>query len=208
VKRSRLVNTRIPRTTTLIICEGGVTEPAYFESIRREYRLTNIKIEGGCGDPSNILKICKSKKNDYDSIWLVFDRDAFVEHYFDNTIHACLNNKKFYAAWSNQSFELWYVLHFQFLNTATAGPEGTIRSYYMQRLNSPKCLGEYEKNLLGIWDILKEKLPTAIRNAERLILESDKDLPFHQQVPVTYVVELIKKLIPEEEYQKIIKANQ
>jgi len=48
----------------------------------------------------------------YDYIWVIFDRDSFPADNFDNAINkavACGMN----AGWSNEAFELWYLLHFE-----------------------------------------------------------------------------------------------
>jgi hypothetical protein len=203
-RRARAVNTRTPRATTLIICEGEKTEPLYFQAILEEYKLTNaVVIQGASGDPSHILKIAKREKANYESIWCVFDRDSFPAADFDNTIHSCLQTKGFHAAWSNESFELWYVLHFQYLNTAPQGSLGNARSYYIERLKTKECLGSYQKNNSATWQTLKEKLPIATRNAHRLIQAPDASLPFHLRVPVTHVVDLVEALISYGEFREV-----
>jgi hypothetical protein len=68
------------------------------------------------------------------------------------------------VAYSNEAFELWYVIHFEFLNT------GIPRSDYEKKL-AQKLGHKYQKNSNTIYDEISELQPTAIRNAERLLAE-------------------------------------
>jgi RloB-like protein len=207
-RRDRIVNTRISRPRVLILCEGEKTEPQYFQAILDEFKLTNaVIIQGASGDPTNLLKIAKSQKSKYEIIWCVFDRDSFPPDDFDNTVNACLQNAIFRGAWSNESFELWYVLHFQYLNTAPQGSAGNVRSYYVERLKAKDCLGSYKKNSKDIWEIIKHKLPDAVRNSRKLIKEHTDETPFHQRVPVTHVVDLVEALIAYANFQEVEKTS-
>lgn len=50
----------------------------------------------------------------FDVTWAVFDKDDFVD--FNEAI-AYAKANSINPAWSNEAFELWYYLHFQFLDT-------------------------------------------------------------------------------------------
>ena len=95
----------------LIVCEGERTEPNYFD----QFEVTNITIDPrGIGD--NTIRLVKyaineSKRNDYDQVWCVFDKDSFPKDNFNNAVQLAQNND-FGIAYSNESFELWYILHF------------------------------------------------------------------------------------------------
>ena len=94
-----------------------------------------------------------------------------------------------YAAYSNQSFELWYLLHFEYLNS------GIERNRYLSKLD--QHLGcEYEKNCDNMHIYLDStKRETAIRNAERLLgLYNPKSSPSKND-PSTTVHELVKILV-------------
>lgn len=114
---------RTPRQRVLIVCEGEETEPTYFNGFRIVKRLSreiidvkNCKDAGGTL-PKQLVEFAKELRDDsegygdsYDSVWCVFDRDkhlrideAFVQAR-DNGIN---------VAFSNPSFELWYLLHFR-----------------------------------------------------------------------------------------------
>lgn len=90
------------------------------------------------------------------------------------------------VAYSNQAFELWYLLHFHYYNTALR------RQDYMSKLT--ECLYfKYEKNL-DIYDVLEPYQPEAIRNATKLLNSyGDRHDPARDD-PSTTVHELVQEL--------------
>lgn len=51
----------------------------------------------------------------FDRIWVVFDKDDFND--FNEAIKLA-KDFSFNCAWTNEAFELWYFLHFQYLDAA------------------------------------------------------------------------------------------
>ncbi len=89
-------------------------------------------------------------------------------------------------AYSNEAFELWYVLHFNYHQSATA------RHLYVERLND--LLGvPYEKSRLDMYERLEDRQETAIRNAEKLLDTYQPHRPAHDN-PSTTVHLLVKEL--------------
>lgn len=191
--RDRRVGTRSVRAHVLIVCEDDKAEPNYLCGLCREHRLTNaVVIEGGAGDPTNLLTVAQGKEfQDFDTVWCVFDRDSWPADDFDNAVRRCTGRLR--GAWSNEAFELWYVLHFDYLNTATAGHGGRVRDHYQNRLKA--LLGDYQKNALDMWDRLRPQYETACRNARKLQREHDASTPPHARCPVTHVVDLVEALV-------------
>jgi hypothetical protein len=97
----------------LIISEGTVTEPSYFESFRLP--TANVEAIGKGKDTLTLvraaIKIANRSKKTYDEKWVVFDKDGFKEDDFDNAIKKAEANG-FRVAYSNQAFEYWFLLHF------------------------------------------------------------------------------------------------
>jgi len=181
----RRVNTREIRPRFLIVCEGEKTEPNYFKGFRVPKLV--IDIQGLGENPSNLVQSAKRFKDqeEYDQVWCVFDRDDWTEEDFNNAIHSARSHN-FKVAYSNEAFELWYVLHFEFLNT------GIPRSDYLAKLTS--LLGQkYQKNSLTIYDDLSEKQLFAINNAERLIQTYKPQNPVRNN-PSTTVHLLVQEL--------------
>lgn len=157
----RQINQRPLRQRFLIVCEGEKTEPNYFHGFRVPKDVIDVI---GIGD--NTIGIVREALNrrqyaDYDQVWCVFDRDYFPVENFNNALSlARAHNIK--VAYSNEAFELWYLLHFDFHDTAIS------RQTYSTRL-SERFGFEYTKNSLDMYELLEDKQQTAIRNATRLL---------------------------------------
>ncbi|NEQ97300.1 MAG: RloB domain-containing protein [Cyanothece sp. SIO2G6] len=186
----RSVGNRELRQRFLIVCEGKATEKNYFE----KFRVTRLEIiiKGlGC-NPLNLVKgvqmiVDKGKKDDdqYHQVWCVFDRDEWLPEDFNSAIRMA-EAQGWHVAYSNEAFELWYILHFEFLNT------GLSRKNYSKKLT--QYLGQpYEKNSHFMYDMLMEHQNTAIANAERLLEEYEPPNP-EKDNPSTTVHLLVKEL--------------
>lgn len=183
---ARKVNTREIKQRFLIVCEGAKTEPNYFKSFRVPKVV--IEIQGLGENPSKLVQSANDLKSedDYDQVWCVFDRDDWTKEDFNNAISSA-KKYGFKVAYSNEAFELWYVLHFEFLNT------GIPRDDYIKKLTS--LLGKkYQKNSKTIYDDLLDKQNTAIKNAKKLLEEYELSKP-EQDNPSTTVHLLVEQLI-------------
>jgi hypothetical protein len=182
----RKVGNREIRETFLIVCEGEKTEPNYFKSFR--VVSARIYVEGFGANPSKLIEEAKrlnDREGGYDQVWCVFDRDDFPKQDFNSAI---INAEKegFKVAYSNEAFELWYVLHFEFLNT------GIPRKDYIQKLD--KLLKhQYKKNSEAIYDEIKKHQTTAIKNAENLLDQYQPQNAVNDN-PSTTVHLLVKEL--------------
>jgi hypothetical protein len=170
----------------LIVCEGEKTEPNYFEGFRVS-KVVEIDVQGLGENPSKLVQSAKElkKQDDYDQVWCVFDRDSWTVEDFNNAIKNA-TAQGFKVAYSNEAFELWYVLHFEFIDT------GIPRKDYLRKLTS--LLGRtYQKNSETIYDELFEKQSIAIRNAENLLKQYDPHNPVRDN-PSTTVHLLVLEL--------------
>jgi len=183
----RKVDTKEVRQRFLIVCEGEKTEPNYFRSFRVPKNVAEIDVKGVGENSSKLVNSAKDLKEqeDYDQLWCVFDRDSWTPEDFNNAIGNA-KNQGFKVAYSNEAFELWYVLHFEFLNT------GIPRSDYLQKLNL--LLNQrYQKNSEKIYDELFEKQSIAIKNAINLLNQYDPHNPVRDN-PSTTVHLLVQEL--------------
>ncbi len=178
------------KPSILIVCEGAKTEPLYFEA----FRISSLRVQViGTGRNTESLvdeaiKLYKSAKSDgiiYEQVWCVFDKDDFPNQNFNNAILTATQNG-FNVAYSNEAFELWYLLHFQFMDSAIS------RKGYIQKL-SPILGFKYEKNNRGMYDILESRQSEAIKNAERL-QQGYNNLSPAQENPSTTVYQLVLEL--------------
>lgn len=175
----------------LIICEGEKTEPNYF----KEFPVYNLKVEvdGRGSNTLDLVQYAIKKKNeqDYDSIWCVFDKDSFPDTNFNE---ACLlaSNNGIELAYSVESFELWYLLHFEYLNS------GINRKLYISKLNKlfiEHFSKPYKKNSEEIYHLLtSDRQQNAIKLAKRLSKQYPDSIQPASRYPVTYVHSLVEKL--------------
>ncbi|MEH2157699.1 RloB family protein [Nostoc sp.] len=183
----RKVNTREIRQRFLIVCEGAKTEPNYFRSFRVPKNVAEIDVQGLGENPSKLVQSAKilNGQGEYDQIWCVFDRNSWTLEDFNNAIIKA-EAQGFKVAYSNEAFELWYVLHFEFLNT------GIPRSDYLKKLTS--LFGRtYQKNSETIYDELFDKQSIAIKNAENLLRQYNPHIPVKDN-PSTTVHLLVQEL--------------
>jgi hypothetical protein len=188
----RRVHTRVLRDRILIVCEGKCTEPNYFKAFPINKKVVEINIEGlGANTDSLVQEAIRLKKeairkhNQYNQVWCVFDRDAFSADNF-NRAFLIAQNEKIKIAYTNQAFELWYLLHFHFFHTALS------RDMYIEKLDE-QLNWKYEKNTKKMYKALIKKQPTAIKNAQKLLGLYSNYSP-EKNNPSTTVHELVIEL--------------
>lgn len=196
--------------TWLIVCEGEKTETQYFKSLvswANSKSTNELKIQT-YGHGENTLTLVKKvddlisfvdgKKLDIDipfgKVFVVFDKDSFPDSNFDNAIHKCLSND-YIPIWSNECFELWYILHFQMLDSDIG------RETYF-RILSTKFGENYKKGDADNYSKLNtdKNLNRARKYANRLLCESVDITSFSKRVPCTNMPTFIDEL---EEYLNI-----
>jgi hypothetical protein len=183
----------------LIVTEGERTEPNYFNYFANflpPHFVETINVHGEGDNTTRIVQKAialrnereKSVKPKYDEVWAVYDKDDFPEQNFNNAM-AMAQENNIYSAHSNQSFELWYVLHFQLLENALQ------RDDYIKILT--RELGfKYEKKGIEIMPILfnNQRMEQAIRWAKKLD-ENAVGLTPSQSCPTTKVYKLVENLM-------------
>lgn len=167
-EKKRDQGNRPVRQYYLIVCEGVKTEPNYFESLKKNLpkgvlRLKNIDIDGTGKNTLSIINEADKLRRTYeknqlrkiDKLWVVFDRDSFPAENFNNAINMAESSKpKIHCAWTNEAFELWYLLHFNYYNTAIT------RDRYKKLIEKAvsKASGlknfKYKKNSPDMYEIL------------------------------------------------------
>lgn len=177
----------------LIVCEGEKTEPAYFKKFPEQPEVFDAVDVKGIGNNTifvvnKAIELRDKAEKDgepYIEAWAVFDKDDFPEENFERAIKLAAENR-IKCAYSIECFELWYLLHFNYYDT------GMHRTDYFDKLS--QLLKEpYAKNSENMYELLKRKTNTAIKNASKLYLKQCKQ-PLAKQNPVTLVFELVEKL--------------
>ncbi len=193
----------------LIVCEGEKTEPLYFEAFKNDLPrgiLDNITVDIQ-GEGKNTLSLIdrvlqlREKRErvsgrQYDQTWAVFDRDSFSAQNFNNAIFKARDARpQIHCAWSNEAFELWYLLHFGYYQDAAP------RQDYQRRLENAisekmGCAFIYGKNNPDMYQLLKKwgSQEQAIIRAEKL-QQGRTDENFADHNPSTLVYLLVKALM-------------
>jgi hypothetical protein len=139
-----------------------------------------------------------------DKLWVVFDKDSFEPLAFNNAVKACDALPATEAAWSNEAFELWYLLHFNYHDSAMS------RRLYRKKIEeSFKTAGladyAYRKNSRDMFKLLSTygDVQKAVRFAKRLH-ENHANRQDHAALnPCTTVYKLVEELLElEKEFKK------
>ncbi|MCA1565144.1 MAG: RloB family protein [Acidobacteria bacterium] len=158
-----------PRPRILVVCEGIVTEPQYFEAFKREEgnRLVDVMIDNQGGVPKTLVERAALLKKlaerealrehddnlKYDEVWCVFDVDQHPK-LADARQQARDNGIK--LAVSNPCFELWLLIHF------------TDQTAHIERKRAAtalkKYIREYDKHVP--FEILRSGYMDAVRRAQ------------------------------------------
>ncbi|MCK5460350.1 RloB domain-containing protein [Candidatus Parcubacteria bacterium] len=207
-KLNRKYDTRKQYKFIYIFTEGEKTEVNYFESkkkeIETEIRRQNIKIKIA-GTGYNTLKLVNfaiefikernikiDNSENSDECWVVFDKDNFDQHFDNAIIKAGVNNLE--VAYSNECFEIWFLLHFIPLSSAIS------RKDYILKLtdNLKKLTGNskirYSKISKDMYLLLKDTEKDAIRNAKKLLNMHKNEKSFSKKNPSTTVYLLVENL--------------
>jgi hypothetical protein len=207
VDKKRKEKTKEIKVYFLIVCEGEKTEPNYFKAFKtnvKSYVYTIETLGEGSNTKDLVKRTIKARNNSnqkYDSVWAVFDRDGFSPDNFNGAIQLAENNN-IKVGWSNEAFELWYLLHFQFRNTAMCRMdykkvlETEINSKIISKSKSktPRKF-IYKKNSIEMHKILEKygNQSQAIKWAEKLLNNHTcKNYSIHN--PCTRVHILVKEL--------------
>lgn len=182
------------RKRILIVCEGEKTEPNYFRSIKKALPpgVATVDVFGLGMNTLSLVDGAKNRRDQasvpYDEVWVVFDRDSFEPSDFDNAIHKA-KSARMNAAWSNEAFELWYLLHFKDWKTAIS------RTRFQEELST--CMNKpYRKNDTAMFETLQRDgdLKSACKRAKDL-RNFYSATPPNQSNPCTHVDKLVVKLI-------------
>jgi hypothetical protein len=193
----RKINTRKERATFLIVCEGEKTEPNYFRAFHGPIE---VKAEGyGYNTISLVRKAIEVREKEerehhkYDQVWCVFDKNSFSDKDFNEAI-ILAKKHKIKSAYSNEAFELWYLLHFSYHQA------GTSRNDY-GRMLSEKLNFNYRKNHPGMHEELQSMQADAIRHADMLLKTYNPHNPAKDN-PCTTVHVLVQELLKSGPVQK------
>lgn len=216
--RGRSIDTREIAVRFLIISEDTKSSTGYFKALIKEVQvacsgsevvgIAKDSVVQGCGmSTTRLLEEAKSIRSrrqiPFDRCWLVFDKDDFPD--FNKAIREA-TDAGFDVAWSNESFELWYLLHFRYQNTAIARDKCTTALETEIQKRKPDF--KYGKGSSPMHSILAEhgNQEQAIKNAEKL-RNTYQDTDYSGHNPCTHVDRLIKEITDPDMRKEILKES-
>jgi len=189
----------------LIVCEGTNTEPLYFKCFPVPTK--TVLIERGCNSKTSLVNYAlerkKLEKYADREVWCVFDYDIKPDEAatqpadFNNAIKmAEANGMK--VAWSNDAFELWFLLHYQALDIPLTRNEifpilkkkWKLKRFSNEAKTEEFCKGHYQRH--GGTESKSQKL--AIQRARKLHELYGKRTDFSNHCPCTTVYLLVEEL--------------
>lgn len=125
--------------TFLVVTEGTVTEPVYFELLlgRREFSRVRVRVEPGRrSDPLHVVRAARKLADEheerakrrelgnndpqgFDQVWAVIDTDAAVQRELWPDVEQLAQSLRVQLASSTPCFEFWLLLHIDGYTTRT-----------------------------------------------------------------------------------------
>jgi hypothetical protein len=175
-----------PGDAFLIVTEGTVTEPIYFDLLRSDLQLAVVRIKvlpGEAPDPRHVIRTAEREAKDqlrkakkgilgiteppkFDHVWAVVDTDVALRQGFWNDVWQLAKGSKVKLAHSTPCFEFWLLLHITFTTRADLVDGDAAKSAVKQALG-----GEYSTNegvAKKVLRTLVPKWPEAVGHAERV----------------------------------------
>jgi len=177
----------------LILCEDTKGSRDYFARFSHDRSQVEIDCVGtGMNTDSlmeNAIKRAQHARrggSPYERVWVVFDRDSFPDQNFNRAFDLSRAHNEVTPCWTNECFELWYLLHFNYRDTLIGREQ-------MWRVISRLIDKKYDKADETLYEILEEKLEAALRNAKMLAFANQANgTPLRN--PSTRVHELVDAL--------------
>jgi len=198
-KTKRKTKNKSESKAVLIALEDTKSSRYYFEKLIHHKGLSGkIILAKHIGtNPKKVLEAVekyKEKNPDtkFEKEWIVIDRDSFSNDDFKGTIEEA-RQKGICVAFSNESYELWILLHFKQVNAYTNRED--LKSH-LNKIFKEKFRKEYSKASADIYNLIIGQQQTAIKNAKRLVTKhiSDYGKINIEQNPITIIYQLVECL--------------
>jgi hypothetical protein len=196
---SRKSETKDTRKKILIVTEGK-TEKEYFDEYNRKPELKVLTHDASDNKRSLVEKainhrdelISQGDLEFDDRVWVVFDRDIDVSNKVDkdnfNQALQIASNSKINVAYSNDSFELWFLLHYQDVSSALHRKDINIK--LSGHIGSSYTKGKGK----DMYHLLKVRRSEALRRSTKMHKDMDKIHPVDAN-PSTTVHLLVDEII-------------
>lgn len=219
LKRIKESRKKVP--DIIMACEDSDSAPVYFKMIVQ--KLLDDKLITPDSfviatpkhtNPSGVLEDLKKHKTpngktykDFTHKWIVIDRDiqrvnggGHSKENFNLALQQA-KKEKVEVAYSNDAFELWYLLHFDYIETALLRDEINKRLIKKLKEKNSHKFAQLDKDGIKqanftkhIYEELKSFQETAIRNAQKLLESYGSDYNPENNNPSTTVHKLVEIL--------------
>ena len=189
----------------LIVCEDSKSSAYYFQDMAKAFGLSAVDVRGKeCGSaPSSVLKYAVQEyelemlSDRYDRVYCVFDRDQHES--FSPTVNKIsalkTSDKPFFAITSTPCFELWLLLHFDYVSHPFPAKKRSPCDQAISELRKKETLDGYKKGIGGIYAKLSgQKMQDAIKHAKRLLKDNKKTGSDNPETNVHELVEYLASL--------------
>lgn len=168
----------------LIVTEGTVSEPVYFELLRESLQLSNVTVKvmpGKASDPRHVIqsaadevkalarrvrrkKIAVTELERFDHVWAVIDTDVAVRRGFWNDVVQKARDLKVNLAHSTPCFEYWLLLHLTLTTRSDLVDGDAAKSIFRHEFGSDYSTNRKVTEQAFV-EVLK-KWPTAFKHAQ------------------------------------------
>lgn len=222
----RATNTKSKRGNVIIACEDSVSSHSYFQLIinklikERTITPDSVVIVPHNGDthPTGVLNNLKNYVNlngknykNFDYKWIVIDRDSprvngggHTSEDFNNAFKNAKNRRgdlHIDVAYANDAFELWYLLHFEYRNTAILRDELIERVIEKLKQLDPHKFSRLTRDNIKqanytklIYETLLPMQGNAISNANKLLASYGEEHSPESDNPSTTIYKLVNIL--------------
>jgi hypothetical protein len=208
-----------PGDAFLIVTEGKVTEPVYFDLLLRDLQLSVVRIKvqpGFASDPRHVIRTAereakeqmrKAKKGilginepaKFDHVWAVVDTDVAVRNGFWNEVRQLAQARKVTLAHSTPCFEFWLLLHITGYTTRADLADGdTAKRAVKHELG--RDYSTNEEVARAVMPIFLSKWPEAVGHAEQVRRHHQgaaTPLPANPSTDVDRLVRAMNESLPE-----------
>lgn len=186
-----------PARRILILCEDTKSARDYFEAFPHAADQVEIQCVGTGMSTDDLMEdairraaTARRERSPYEGIWVVFDRDlspTSPDRKFNRAFDLADSHNNITACWSNDAFELWYLLHFNYHNSP-------IHRHQINRKLGELLGTKYQKADASLYQLLRPHLDTALRNAQKLE-DANSGIPTLRGNPSTHVHHLVRALL-------------
>ena len=128
--RKRPKASRQPKVAVMLVVQGKVTEVQYFERLRKQWEIPNLRILPSSESPermidSTFVKTDRDSSARYSEVFLVVDVDDTIDKQFEQAFRAARlasrGKTRYTFVVSNESFETWLLGHVQDIRRRNMG---------------------------------------------------------------------------------------